>query len=202
MLRSPWALLCAALLLSACATTPASRYYVLTPLAAPTENAAESVSRLGIGAISLPDYLNRPQLVIRNSDGRLHLRDGERWGEALEDSVRRVLGENLGRLLGPGQLVVLPAPPGIGVASRLQLEITAFDASPDREIRLSARWSLSRDSGTTALHESHIRTAMKSDDSLAMVAAMNEALLQLAKEIVQASRRLPTQTTAEQGTQR
>ncbi|WP_306607784.1 membrane integrity-associated transporter subunit PqiC [Azonexus sp.] len=184
MLRSPLALLLSALLLGACATAPASRFYLLDPLAvAPTEKTVATDYRLGIGTISLPDYLNRQQLVIRGAGGRLLIRDGERWGEPLEDSVRRVLGENLGRLLGPGKLVFLPAPSGITVNNRLQLEITAFEASADNEVRLNARWSLSRTQGVSTLRESRIVLAMKADDASAMVTAMNQALLQLASEI-------------------
>jgi uncharacterized protein len=184
MLRPPLALLLSALLLSACATTPASRYYLLDPLAGPPiEKAADTGSRLGIGTINLPDYLSRQQLVIRAAGGRLLMRDGERWGEPLEDSVRRVLGENLSRLLGPGKLVFLPAPPGIEASQRLQLEITAFEAGANNEVRLDARWSLSRTQGASILRESRIVLAMTTDDASAMVAAMNQALLQLANEI-------------------
>lgn len=184
MLRSPLALLISALLLTACTTTPASRYYLLDPLAAPKmEKLADAGNRLGIGTINLPDYLNRQQLVIRGSGGQLLIRDGERWGEPLEDSVRRVLGENLSRLLGSGKLVFLPAPPGIDPSRRLQLEITAFEASAANEVRLDARWSLSRTQGAGTLRESHIVLAMAGNDASAMVAAMNQALLQLASEI-------------------
>lgn len=202
MLRPLWPVVVSALLLSACASTPESRYYLLSPLAIQAEKAVEPGARLGIGAISLPDYLNRPQLVVRGAGGRLIMRDGERWGEALEDSVRRVLGENLGRLLGPGKLVLLPAPSGISVTTRLQLELTAFDASADQEVQLTARWSLSRVSGATTLHESRIRIAMKSDDPAAMVTAMNEALLQLANEIANESRLRSSQAAEVQTTQR
>jgi uncharacterized protein len=184
MLRYPMAVIIPALLLSACAATPPSRHYLLSPLAMQTGTPAQPDNRLGIGLISLPDYLNRTQLVVRGNGGRLLMRDGERWGEPLEDSVRRVLGENLGRLLGSGRLVFLPAPAGLTVTNRLQLEITAFDAGTDQELQLSARWSLSQISGTTSLHESHIKVALKADDASATVAAMNEALLQLAGEIV------------------
>jgi uncharacterized protein len=189
MLRYASALLLSVFLLGACTTTPNSRYYLLDPLAvAPIEKTADSDKRLGIGTISLPDYLNRKQVVIRGAGGRLLIRDGERWGEPLEDSVRRVLGENLGRLLGPGRLVFLPAPAGIAVHNRLHLEITAFEASAHHEVQLSARWSLSQTTGTSRLHESHIRVAMQAEDQSAMVTAMNQALLQLANEIATENR--------------
>jgi hypothetical protein len=183
------AVLIPALLLSACASTPPSRHYLLSPLAMQTSTSAEAEHRLGVGLISLPDYLNRSQLVVRGHGGRLLMRDGERWGEALEDSVRRVLGENLGRLLGVGRVVFLPAPAGLTVTNRLQMEITAFDAGTDQELQLSARWSLSQTSGTPRLHESHIKVALRGDDASATVAAMNEALLQLANEIAAATSR-------------
>lgn len=185
MLRTRLAFLLSALLLSACSTTPASRYYLLDSLAAPAnqEKTTGTSSRLGIGTVNLPDYLNRQQLVIRGDGGRLLMRDGERWGEPLEDSVRRVLGDNLGRLLGPGRLVFLPTPPGVETNQRLQVEITAFEATAQQVVHLNARWSLSPAKGPGTLRESRIVQTIETGDASSLVTAMNQALLQLAKEI-------------------
>lgn len=179
-------LLAAVVLLTACATTPPAQHYLLSPLATASVSSTEGGKRLGIGTISLPDYLNRPQLIIRTEGGRLLMRADERWGEPLEDGVRRVLAENLSHLLGPGRLVFLPAAAGITVDTRLQLEITAFDASIPPEIQLSARWSLSQSQGTASLHESRIRLPLASNDTATRIAAMNQALLKLAGEIAHA----------------
>ncbi|WP_415037234.1 membrane integrity-associated transporter subunit PqiC, partial [Azonexus sp.] len=94
--------LSATLLLSACASTPPNQFYLLeaAPTTATLNTASSTAPRLGIGTIVLPDYLNRPQIVLRDHGGRLLLRERERWAEPLEDGVRRTLGENLGQLLG------------------------------------------------------------------------------------------------------
>lgn len=184
MLRTHLALTLFAVLLSACSTTPPNRYYLLDALAiAQAEKPADNNIRLGIGTISLPDYLNRPQLVSRGDGARLLMRDGERWAEPLDESVRRVLGENLSRLLGPGKVIFLPAPTGVDVTNRLQLEITAFETKANNEVHLNARWSLSRTKADTSLRESRVQITIKEDGASAIVDAMNQALLQLAAEI-------------------
>ena len=107
MLHRTHLLLATALLTSACASSPPSQFYLLeaAPATATFSAASTTAPRLGIGAIVLPDYLNRPQIVLRDHGGRLLLRERERWAEPLEDGVRRTLGENLGQLLGAGQEV-------------------------------------------------------------------------------------------------
>lgn len=175
----------AALLASACASTPPNHFYLLE--AAPASALATSAAampRLGIGTIVLPDYLNRPQIVTRGHGGRLLLRDRERWAEPLEDGLRRVLGENLGQLLGAGQVVQLPAPSGITVHRRLHLEIIRFDASTANEIWLHARWNIQDSKTGGPVHEQRIRIDADSADTAATVGAMNAAVRELSRQIV------------------
>ena len=139
--------------------------------------------RLGIGAIVLPDYLNRPQIVLRDHGGRLLLRERERWAEPLEDGVRRTLGENLGQLLGAGQVVQLPAPPGITADRRLHLEIIRFDASTANEVWLHARWNIQTGATASSLHEQRIRIDTGNTDTGATIHAMNAALYELSQQI-------------------
>ena len=59
-----------------CATSPPSRFYLLTPIA--QEGSASGASTtdqriaIGVGPVDLPDYLNRPQIVTRESSKLVH----------------------------------------------------------------------------------------------------------------------------------
>ncbi|WP_234086334.1 membrane integrity-associated transporter subunit PqiC [Azonexus sp. R2A61] len=170
-------------LLAACSTTPPSRYYVLDTLAQPAAGSRIDTGSLGIGIVRLPEYLARPQIVARSDGARLQLHEQDRWSEPLEDGVRRVLAENLGRRLGPGQVQQLPPPPGLSIGQRLQVDISRFDTGPDNELRLDARWTLSRGKQQADAHESRIRIATDGATPAATVAAMNQALARLSDEI-------------------
>jgi uncharacterized lipoprotein YmbA len=94
-----------AFLLTACAGSPATRYYVLQ---ANAESSIKTVnSSMGIGPVNIADYLQRSQLS-RTDNGRLQLANYDRWGESLEAGVSRVLMENVATLTDNQQLVRFP----------------------------------------------------------------------------------------------
>ena len=81
-------------LLSACARTPAARYYVLAGPDAAV--AGERTGPLiGLGPVNLPSYLDRPQIVTRAGDSRLELATTQRWAEPFAESFRRALFDQL-----------------------------------------------------------------------------------------------------------
>ena len=83
--------------LEACTSTP-SRFYVLSSLSASETIAATAATQgpvIGVGPITLPKYLDRPQIVTRAGSNQLALAEFDRWAEPLQDNVARVLAENL-----------------------------------------------------------------------------------------------------------
>lgn len=181
-----WALMFVLLVLAGCASTPPSRLYLLDSLSlAAEENRSSSRTRLGLGAVSLPDYLQRPQLTWRGEGGRLFLRSGERWGEPLDEGVRRVLADNLSQRLGAGRLLVLPANAPLEPTGRVQVQVQAFDLIGN-EMVLTARWSLAVAGGEVHWRESRLRAALAENNALAQVAAMNQLLARLADEVAAA----------------
>ena len=74
----PGALLSVVLLvLSSCAKTPPTRFYVLPALTGTETAALSSVVKpdltIGVGPVTLPPYLDRPQIVTRASRAKLEL---------------------------------------------------------------------------------------------------------------------------------
>ena len=81
------------LLLSACLSTPPSHYYLLS--AHDGDQPTGVNPSVGIGPISLPEYLNRNSMVYRREDNQLQIAGYERWAEPLTDGILRVIGLNL-----------------------------------------------------------------------------------------------------------
>ena len=116
---------CASLvLLAGCSSAPATRFYTLAAVAeippagakGPAPHAAKPVT-LVITDLRLPQYLDRPQIVSRGSDHRLHMTEHQQWGGNLRDDMTRVLAENLGRTALSQDLPV--ASPGNAGGKRL-----------------------------------------------------------------------------------
>ena len=69
---------------------------------------AEEPMVLGIGAIHLPDYLDRLRLVTRIGTNRLQVDDFHRWAAPLQDDIQRVFGDNLKALTEVQRVVFHP----------------------------------------------------------------------------------------------
>lgn len=175
-----------ALLLSGCAHTPQPRYYVLSGPQGAANDSVHSGPRIGLGPITLPDYLDRPQIVTRASDSRLVLSNDHRWAEPLAASFSRALLDQLERALPTRAIVLHPWRDSLNIARQVQIEVTRFDRSADGAFRLSARWSVTepgKDDTTTRQSDIDIPVNGKGDDYDALVSAANSAVAALAATI-------------------
>ena len=92
-------------LVTACATSRQTDFYLLKATLPDRSDAVlmQPDSTLCIKTIHLPEYLDRPQMVVRDPGYRLQLSEFHRWAEPLRDNFARVLTENLeARLIQKG----------------------------------------------------------------------------------------------------
>lgn len=180
------AMLCATVLLAACAGSPAVRHYLIAPLAGTGPTVALPAGKVfGLGPVTVPDYLARPQMALRTSASRIEYRDGHRWAEPFAENVRRVLKQNLAATLPGTMLRTYPWPRSEAVDYQLRLEITRFDADAGGNVTLEGTWSLLDGKGTELVPGRAIAiTASATDASAdAIAVAHGAALSQLAGEV-------------------
>lgn len=132
-------------LLSACASSPPSRFYVLTPL--PEADGRNNDIRggqlsIGIGPVVFPQFLDRPQLVVRDGSNRLELEEFNRWGGTLQDDFLRVWGENLGYLLDTSRILIFPSESRAPVDFRITAEVVNFAGRQGEDAVLKVRWAV------------------------------------------------------------
>lgn len=182
--------------LAGCASSPPVGWHSLVPSApAAAADAASAVppsphKTLAVGMVTVPDEVDRPQLVVRSATGTPAVLDGERWSEPLKAQLPRAIALGLAARL-PQWLVV--AAPGSAVPApdwRLVVDVQRFELQRERVV-LRAVWRLRPGaSGTDAPPAAQLfETVVPVDGagSAAGVAAMRAALDQL---VVQISRAL------------
>ncbi len=149
------------LFLSACGTTKPSTFYALDSGAIPAdepEQANAGKVKIGIEPVIIPNYLNRPQIVIRDDDGvTLKISEFNRWGEQIGDVFPRVLADSMNVTFG------YPAAKQINVNRdlfpyRLQVEVSRFDASFGKDAVLNAWWTLTSRDGKTVYRSRSVLT--------------------------------------------
>lgn len=180
----------AALVLAACGTSPASRFYVLpSPPAAATASAA-GAPPLRLRPVRLPDYLARPAMAVRQGDSEIRYLDASRWAEPLDDGLTRILAQALAERLGDARVYrsgqgtdSTPAE-----AQSLRVEVLRLDNAPDGSAQLEARWQL----GSRPWQRERFRAQAGGPARDDAVAALAATVAQLADAIVRRVTPAPT----------
>jgi uncharacterized lipoprotein YmbA len=173
-------------------TSPPSRFYTLAPLETRSSQPAKGQNTLmALGPVTLPDYLNRRQIVTRSGKNELVIAEFDRWGGTLDDEITRSLVANLADRLASANISVFSwqtMPLGVMVASyRVPVGISRFDGIPGESVVLSARWGIFAKKETTEesllVNEAAITEKVDGKGYDALVAAMQRALDRLGKEM-------------------
>jgi uncharacterized protein len=163
-----------------------ARYYTLVALA---ESApAASRLRVGLGPITLPGYLDRPELATRVDPERVRYSAFDRWAEPLPRQLERILGEDLGRALGTVGIVAYPWYPSVPLDVAVRVNVLAFELDAGGVARLEAAWTL-RDPGTARVFRqgrSSFAEPVAPGGADTAVAALSRALARLAAELAAA----------------
>jgi len=122
--------------------TQSSRYYLLETLAETVSAADSSAVNIKLGPIKFPGYLDRQQIVTRNSDNIIIAAPLDRWAEPLAENFQRTLQENLHRQLGQAEIQLAPWDLSREADYQVLLTINRFDATLGQQIHVDIRWEL------------------------------------------------------------
>jgi uncharacterized protein len=193
MSKSPSVLLRSCLLLTAvvgCAPNQPTRYYTLStvsePAAAPRSGQGLVI---GLGPLTLPQYLDRPGIVTRAGAHRMRLGDFSQWAEPLEPLLTRIMAEDLYALTGTKDVIPIPQRGDLPLDRVVEVDVARFDADEAGEVRLDARWRIYRGDGEALVASGRSLVAEQgaaAPDYDAIVAAMSRAVGQLSGEIAAA----------------
>jgi uncharacterized protein len=185
--------------LGACASTP-SRFYILNTLSASETipgTAAAQGPVIGVGPITVPKYLDRPQIITRSGRNQLALGEFDRWAEPLQDNVLRVLGENLAFLIPTDQVLLHARPQSATLDYQVTVDMLHFDGWLGGESTLLAHWSiLDRAELPLLSQRASLNILVGRGDYEAMVAALSELLARLSGDIAVAIQRLASRVVA------
>nr|WP_241019105.1 PqiC family protein [Paraburkholderia sp. Tr-20389] len=175
-------------LLAGCAS-PRSNFYTLSPDSTLESAGAPLSVSVVVGPVTIPELVDRPQLVTRVSGNEVRLNEFARWGEPLKSGVADVIAADLTRLLGSKQVSVSSQTVAGTEACRVRVDIVQFDSMPGEAVAVDALWTV-RVTGRTALltGRSTVREPLQGADDAALVAAHSRALAAVSRDIAAAIR--------------
>ncbi|TWB59709.1 PqiC family protein [Nitrospirillum viridazoti] len=133
-------------LLAGCGGSTPIRYHALAPQPADAPATGSARVLVEVLPVTVPERLNRTQLVLTDAGGRLDVRDDDRWAAPVADEMRLALANALWQRLRATdiyQAPVVPAPNG-PPQYRLALRIERFDATPGGTAVVDGSWTMRR----------------------------------------------------------
>ena len=132
-----------ALVLAACgAPLPQESYYALSSPPLPTIAAPASPLGLYVGPVTVPDTVDRANMVLRVSPNQVEISDAYRWAEPLKTAIARVLAETLSRELGTTRVFASRAGATGPVDYRIAVEVQRFESSLETGATIVAIWTI------------------------------------------------------------
>jgi uncharacterized lipoprotein YmbA len=172
-----------------CARSQTPRFYALTPMQpgevtskrqSPTPNPV-----IGIGPVTLADYLDQSDLVTRTGDNQLVKAEYDRWAGSFKNDFINVLAENIGFLVPTERIYLYPWRGSVPIGYQVALEVIRCDGRLGEAAYLVARWSVFEgpEKKLLKMNRSSIREPVTGADYAALVAAQSRAVAKLSQEI-------------------
>jgi len=172
-----------------CASSPPSQFFTLSGIDAPgITPVARTEYAILVGPATLPESVDRPQLVLRLSENRVTIVEEARWAEPLAGAIPSVIAQDLAQLLSSSRVMAYPQSPE-GFDYQVLLEILRFDSALDDAATLEVAWTLrSANGGDPRFGRTLVRERVDAAGYEALVAAHSRALRALSAEIAAAIR--------------
>lgn len=171
--------------LGGCASAPEERFYTLSAVATADPPVARAAYSVAVGPVSVPEMVDRPQLVLRLDANRVAILEYARWATPLQSGIGQVVAANLAQLLGDGARVA--AYPQGAMAEpdyRVAVDVQGFESAPGATASLDVLWTIRSARGVLVkAGRSTISEPARGSDTEALVAAHDRALAALSRDI-------------------
>jgi uncharacterized lipoprotein YmbA len=182
-------------LLGAC-KSPATNFYTLSPDASLSSTGASRPITAVIGPVTIPDIVDRPQIVTRIADNEVEVKVNEfdRWAQPLGGDIGRVIAADLGALLNSQQISVFDAVRDPAVVWRVRIDVMRFESVPGHDVTVDVLWAVRPPGKNRAVTgRSVARESVSGPGIEPLVAAHDRALASVSRDIAAAVQANPAQ---------
>lgn len=183
-----WGVFLVLLLCAGCAGSGKSSYYTLYPMGwlSPKNTSIDSGVFIEIGPVSIPEYIDRSQIVSRKSRYSVDVSDMNHWAETLDGAIQSVITENIANILDTDSVYGYPWKTGVP-AYQVKVDIIKFDGALPGNVELFARWSLLKNGSESIVENQkfHTRKPIAGEGYEGMVSTMSLVLYDMSYNIAQ-----------------
>ena len=162
-------------------------YYALTAPPAHTSPAQSQPLSVHLGPVSVPDGVDRPQIVMRRDANQVAIDDTHRWAEPLKDAIPRVLSDALAADLATPRVLTSRQSASLDFDYRVAVDVQHFESSAT-EAHDDVIWTIRTRGNEPARVGRTVVTEPAAGGFEALAAAHSRALAAVARDIAQAIR--------------
>ena len=162
------------------------------PQAPSQARSPEQAMVVAVGPLTIPDSVNRSEIVTADGAHQMTIHDFERWAGPLDKKVLRVLTDDLDTKLASDRFTVVVWNPSsqvnIEARYRVMVEVTRFELSrePGGAAHFDADWVLyGRQDKVLAMRQTHRRAPVTGTNVKVLVAAMSQCIMDFSGEVAE-----------------
>jgi hypothetical protein len=147
--------------------------------------AAQPVS-IGIGPVTIPVVLDRPQIVTRTGPNKMQIDEFHRWAGRLDEDFARVVAENISLMLPSEQVAVYPWDVNFEPHYQVTLDIRHFEGRMGEHVFLEVFWKIidPQKGATLSVKKSVIREPLPDETHETLIVTKSKAVESLSEIIV------------------
>ena len=174
-------------ILAGCGSPPKERFYALSVVDAANSSPAQAAFAVAVGPVTVPEMVDRPQMVLRVAANRMELSELNRWAEPLKRALPRAIAASIARET-PTARVYLSGTDAVNPADyRVRIEVERFDSELGKGAVVEAAWSIGGGSSTAVVYgRSLVRESAGGAGYDELVAAQSAAAAAIGREIAAA----------------
>ena len=174
------------ILLTGCASSPDSRYYLLSAKNDGVQSSLSANPTIMIAPVNVPSYIRRNEIVFRTDSNTVTVNQHDRWAERLDKNIADVLSENLTQHLSSSTVFTEDSNFVTRPDIRIHIDINQFGLMASGHVTLNVSWEINdRKNDTTQLFSDLFTLRPKSNSVVDIVAAMSAVLAELSVSISQ-----------------
>ena len=172
------------ILLSGCARSPTTVFYVLNPIPFQTNHAKKFQNlRIGISEINSPAYMSKSEIIVHASAHHVELKDFHQWAASLNSNVQSVIATNLSTLLPGAAVATRPWDIKFKPNYQLQVDISQFEVALDGNSLLRADYLIYSEDKLYKKGTLYYHMRIKPVTIESLVSSMNDNLTHLTRDL-------------------
>ncbi len=176
-------------------STPETHHYTLAPVSLPAVLGVTGgpAITVGVGPVRLPDYVDRPEIVVRISDYKVDLLTFDHWAAPLDQQFPKVLTATMQSQMPFARVIGFPPLQPTPVDVQVEVEVQQFDVDVAGTAVLIANWQMRGPQGQRVLTSGQAQVMANAVENTmpGRVGALSEAVAKLSRVLSDAVLALP-----------